>query len=163
MDAALQAVVYRWAFPCPVRTLGLLLAALSILSFNDIINFAEEEVRFANLLVTKTLSLCQVDLADPKYKRILIAAVRVRMHVVFITACSYRKVSANRGPSTASIRFFKQIEGGKARYDASSFPPACPPVCAANIDVRVYVWYVSASFQSHFVRSNARITDGHWS
>ena len=142
LDAALQAVVYRWAFPCPVRTLGLLLAALSILSFNDIIRFAAEEVRFANLLVAKILSLCQIDLADPKYSRILLAAIRVRMHVVLITSCQYVKPSpAKRGPSTASIWFYKQIEEKKARYAASSFPPACPSVCGANFDVRGYAWY----------------------
>ena len=137
LHAALQAVVYRWTSPCPVRTLGLLLAALSILSFNDIISFAAEEVRFANLLVTKTLSLRQIDLADPKYTRILLAAIRVRMHVGFITSCSYVKpVSAKRGPSTASIWLFEQIEEKKTRYAASSFPPACPPGCDANLDVR---------------------------
>ena len=147
LHAALQAVVYRWAFPCPVRTLGLLLAALSILSFNDIISFAAEEVRFANLLVMKTLSLRQVDLPDPKYTRILLDAVRVMMRVVFITSRSYMKhVSAKLGPSTASIWFPKQIEGGKARYAAPSFPPAFPPGCDANLDVRGYVRCANVSF-----------------
>ena len=39
MGVALQDVVYRRAFPCPVRTIGRLLSDLSILPFSDSVRF----------------------------------------------------------------------------------------------------------------------------
>ena len=122
----LQAVILRWAYPCAVRTLAWLFAAVQLYTLNDVLRAETDEKRFADHLASSIRTACQVDLADQIHVHILLAALRVRTKVIALTAGSSHKEGCKKRALPASLVFSEWVEKHASAPSAKRFPPPCP-------------------------------------
>ena len=122
----LQAVILRWAYPCDVRTLAWLFAAMQLYTLNDVLRAETDEKRFADHLTSSIRTACQVDLADQIHVHILLAALRVRAKVIALTSGNFHKVGSKKRALPASLVFLERVEKHARACSAKRFPPPCP-------------------------------------
>ena len=122
----LQAMILRRAYPCAVRTLAWLFAAVQLYTLNDVLRAETEEKRFADHLTSSIRTACQVDLADQIHVHILLAALRVRTKVIALTSGNFHKVGIKKRALPASRVFLERVEKHASALSAKRFPPPCP-------------------------------------
>ena len=99
----IQSLILRRPYPRAVRTLAWLFASLQLYAMNDVLPPETDDNRFAYRLAGPIRALGHVDLADPLYVHIPVAALRLRTKVIALTSGSCHKAGSKQRALPSSL------------------------------------------------------------